>query len=107
MPAPEVNNAASTALSNEEESSVAAPAPSCADARSSESLPKLEEQPLEALAPHARSAEKQAELEADLDDLFSSLGVQRGKALEEAMTPKLAIPLHPGLRPAVGQPHSK
>ena len=49
----------------------------------------------------ARSAEEQAALEAELDALHEQLGVRRGHALEEAMKPKLEVPMPQPLAMAV------
>mmetsp|Transcript_26409 Transcript_26409/g.41284 ORF Transcript_26409/g.41284 Transcript_26409/m.41284 type:complete len:165 (+) Transcript_26409:984-1478(+) len=41
------------------------------------------------------------DLEAELDDLFQELGVERGQALAEALRPRLECPM-PAFEPAVG-----
>ena len=51
----------------------------------------------------SRSADEQAALEAELDELHAQLGVQRGHALQEAMKPSLIVPSMP-LQMAVSGP---
>ena len=42
-----------------------------------------------------RSAEEQAALDAELDEMHELLGVKRGEALKEAMKPQLVVPSMP------------
>jgi len=53
--------------------------------------------------PQARSAEEQAAIEAEIDELHEALGVKRGHALSEAMKPPLTVPMPP-VQMAVPEP---
>ena len=45
--------------------------------------------------PPARTAEEQAALDAELDEMHVLLGVKRGEALKESMRPELVVPNMP------------
>eukprot|EP00966_Prymnesium_polylepis_P167626 3874821-Prymnesium_polylepis.2 len=51
--------------------------------------------PPKAALPPTRSAEEQAALEAELDEMHELLGVKRGDALKESMRPELVVPSMP------------
>lgn len=64
-------------------------------------LPPIDAAP--APAPRARPPAEAAALDAELDALHADLGVKRGAALQEALKPKLEVPM-PEAVPAVPQP---
>eukprot|EP00966_Prymnesium_polylepis_P025839 595571-Prymnesium_polylepis.1 len=58
-------------------------------------LPPIDAPPTPTPTAPKRSAEEQAALEAELNEMHELLGVKRGEALKEAMKPELVVPNMP------------